>query len=195
MLQFKLNRSICYLFISLFFVSIIGCGNSDKSGSKTFDLNSVNLSQDTVAVSVNFPSEQEVLSASSGASITAGTFKNRFSAPMNFDQIRMIRAIVTDRSGTKHLVGAATFSEKPDGSSGKALSGNIESIDVNDVIWISDVANSNMFFAYIHFFQTPTIEIGIDLFNGGSVTLADLIESGAIDIRTPLRIFFHFERK
>jgi hypothetical protein len=107
----------------------------------------------------------------------------------------MIRAIVVDRNGSKHLIGAATFSQKQDGSSSRAITGNIDSSEFNDVIWISDLLNSNMFFAYIQFFQNPSIEIGVDLFNGGSLTLANLIESGAIDVTAPLRIYFHFERK
>ncbi len=176
--------------VSLF---LAGCGDkSEKGVIKGFDLNSLNLSQETIAIQVALPStQQEIQQVSTGA----GAFKNRFNAPLSFDQIRMIRAIVVDRSGSKHLMGAATFSQKPDGSSSRAITGNIDSIELNDVIWISDLADSNMFFAYIQFFQNPSIEIGVDLFNGGSLTLANLIESGAIDIGVPLRIYFHFERK
>lgn len=180
---------ISFLMVSLF---ALGCGDKSEKAVKGFDLNSLNLSQDTIAVQVALPStQQEIQQVSTGA----GTFKNRFNAPLSFDQIQMIRAIVVDRSGSKHLMGAATFSQKLDGSSSRAISGTIDSIGLNDVIWISDLADSNMFFAYIQFFQNPSIEIGVDLFNGGSLTLANLIEAGAIDITAPIRIYFHFEKK
>lgn len=197
-------KDLIYRFLfSFLMVSIfaLGCGDrSVEKGRAAFNLNTVNLGQDTVSVQVSLPlTQQEIQQISSfgtsNSQTSAGTFKNRFDSPIPFDQIRMIRAIVIDRNGSKHLMGAATFSQKPDGSASKALSGNIDSIGFNDVIWISDIENSNMFFAYIQFFQNPQIEIGVDLFNGGSLTLANLIQSRAIDISAPLRIYFHFERK
>lgn len=197
MLKFRQSLFLYRFVISFFMVSIFlaGCGDKSEKAVKGFDLNSLNLSQETIAIQVALPSsKQEIQQFSTGA----GTFKNRFNAPLSFDQIRMLRAIVVDRNGSKHLMGAATFSQKPDGNSSRAITGNIDSIELNDVIWISDLADSTMFFAYLQFFQNPSIEIGVDLFsdeNSGSLTLANLIESGAIDITVPLRIYFHFERK
>ena len=187
-----MSHRISYGVSLLALIFAIGCGDAKKR-NVGFDLNSVNLSEDTVPISI--PLSLEQTTDANGNTVVRETANFGFSnvntqSPLSFNKIHKARLIALDDQGKRHLIGESA--EKSEGQT---------------ELQLADSRVPSAILAEIQFFSEPQIHIVVDLLrqSGQEASIVVLLREMFADtsrlerfINNPeqaLKFFVHFERK
>lgn len=155
----------------------VACGEDPEQSLET-DLNSIDLSVDTVQMVVDLP-------VVGGSKTNWGVKTESHALPMSLNDIKNIRLIAIDAQGKRHLIGRVT-------AKNSTKLNQINNLSAGDVIWISDQQDESLYIAKVEFSSGNQIQITVDLqTNGGSPSVADIYQQG----QTTMRFYFHFERR
>ena len=181
----KLLKSLFPILVLTLLLS--ACGE-DPGSSLEENLDSIDLSIDTVQMIVDLP-------VVGGSQTGWGQKEETYSLPMSIDEMNNIRIIAMDAQGKKHLIGRVTAKES---GSRTIYMNQIDSLNQGDVIWISDNQDGDLYIAYVEILSGNRVKITVNFSNNtnaagnsGSPSVAVIYQNG----QPSIRFYFHFERR